>query len=219
MELYIANKNYSTWSLRPWLVITKFGLKFNEHNLKLETKQFFDTLKQLTPTAKVPVLVDGQVTVWESLAICEYINETYLSGKGWPDDSVNRAKARALANEMHSGFTALRNQMPMNIRAQRKLNLDNDALQDIARIEQIWSQQYKAFGQQGGWLFGRWGIVDAMYAPVALRFKTYGIKVNEDATAYMEHVLTCDAIKAWIADALIETEIVQMDEAGEELAK
>lgn len=217
MDLYIANKNYSTWSLRAWILLKKFNLDFNEHNLKLETDDFTKTLSNIAPIAKVPVLIDNSITVWDSLAICEYINETYLSNQGWPTDPWHRAKARALAAEMHSGFNSLRNQLPMNIRAKRKVALTQQSLADIARIEQIFSEQHAQFEQQGGWLFGEWGIVDAMYAPVALRFKTYGITLNASASAYMNKVLSCEVLAEWITDALKETEIVAMDEAGEEL--
>ncbi|WP_372770599.1 glutathione S-transferase family protein [Pseudoalteromonas sp.] len=217
MDLYIANKNYSSWSLRAWILLKKFNLDFNEHILKLETNDFTKTLRNLAPIAKVPVLIDNNITVWDSLAICEYINETYLSNQGWPSIPAQRAKARALAAEMHSGFNSLRNQLPMNIRAKRKVALTQQSLADIARIEQIFSEQHAQFAQQGGWLFGEWGIVDAMYAPVAMRFKTYGITLNASATAYMEKVLSCEVLAEWITDALKETEIVAMDEAGEEL--
>ncbi|MDE3273713.1 glutathione S-transferase family protein [Pseudoalteromonas sp. G4] len=217
MDLYIANKNYSTWSLRAWILLKKFNLDFNEHNLKLETDDFTKTLSNIAPIAKVPVLIDNNITVWDSLAICEYINETYLSNQGWPSDPSHRVKARALAAEMHSGFNSLRNQLPMNIRAKRKVALTQQSLADIARIEQIFSEQHAQFEQQGGWLFGEWGIVDAMYAPVALRFKTYGITLNASASAYMNKVLSCEVLAEWITDALKETEIVAMDEAGEEL--
>ena len=217
MDLYIGNKNYSTWSLRAWLLIAKYDLTFTEHKLKLETEEFANVLKTVAPIAKVPVLIDNKTTVWDSLAICEYINESYLSGDAWPKQAAHRAKARALANEMHSGFTALRSEMPMNIRATRQLNLSIEAQKDITRIEQIWTEQINEFGGQEGWLFGKWSIADAMFAPVALRFKTYGIKLNETASQYMQQVLNCNTVKQWIGDALNETEIVQMDEAGQEI--
>lgn len=214
MQLYIANKNYSTWSLRAWIMLEKSGVSFEETKLNLETLEFFSTLKNITPTAKVPCLVDGDSLVWESLAICEYISETYLSGKGWPSEKSQRAKARALASEMHAGFNALRNEMPMNIRAKRKLVLSEQAQRDIQRIEQIFMEQYE---QHRGWLFGEWSIVDAMYAPVVLRFQTYGIELNELATAYMQRVLECPALQKWVKAALEETEWVEMDEAGEDI--
>ena len=184
MQLYIANKNYSTWSLRAWLMLEKSGVSFEETKLNLETLEFFSTLKNITPTAKVPCLVDGDSLVWESLAICEYISETYLSGKGWPSENA--------------GFNALRNEMPMNIRAKRKLFLSEQAQRDIQRIEQIFMEQYE---QHRGWLFVEWSIVDAMYAPVVLRFQTYGIELNELATAYMQRVLEWPALQKWGKDA------------------
>ena len=217
MDLYIANKNYSTWSLRAWILLKKFNLDFTEHNLKLETPSFIVALENIAPIAKVPVLVDNTITVWDSLAICEYINEAYLSNQGWPSDPLLRAKARALAAEMHAGFNSLRNQLPMNIRAKRKVELTQQSLNDIARIEQIFSEQHAQFEQQGGWLFGEWSIADAMYAPIALRFKTYGVLLNTTATAYMDKVLSCPVLAQWIDDALAESDIVRMDEAGIEV--
>lgn len=217
MQLYIGNKNYSTWSLRPWILMKKFNLEFSEIKLKLETSEFYSCLNEVCQVAKVPLLIDQNKPIWDSLAICEYINDTYLSGKAWPSEPFDKAKARSLVCEMHSGFTALRSQMPMNIRAKRKLTLDVAAKADIARIEQIWSEQYQAFKEQGGWLFGAWSIADAMYAPVALRFKTYGITLNQAATEYMNQVLSCPTLNEWINEALTETEIVDIDEAGEEV--
>ncbi len=214
MQLYIANKNYSTWSLRAWLLLEKSGINFEETKLNLETPEFFSTLKNITPTAKVPCLIDGDSLVWESLAICEHISETYLSGRGWPSEISHRAKARALASEMHAGFNALRNEMPMNIRAKRKIVLSEQAQRDIQRIEQIFTEQYE---QHRCWLFGEWSIVDAMYAPVVLRFQTYGVELNELATAYMQQVLDCPALRKWVKAALEETEWVGMDEVGEDI--
>lgn len=214
MQLYTGNKNYSSWSLRAWLMLDKNNINFDDIALKLFTDHFYDTLEGLSPTKKVPLLIDGDVAVWESLAICEYINETYLSGKAWPEHKVQRATARAMANEMHAGFFALRNELPMNIRATRRISLSQQAHKDIKRIEQIWANQFK---QYNGWLFGDWSIVDAMYAPVVLRFKTYGITLNQEATAYMDHVLNCDSLNRWITMALAETDIVMEDEAGEEI--
>ena len=196
-------------------MLDKNNINFDDIALKLFTDHFYDTLEGLSPTKKVPLLIDGDVAVWESLAICEYINETYLSGKAWPEHTVQRATARAMANEMHAGFFALRNELPMNIRATRRVSLSQQALNDIKRIEQIWASQFK---QYNGWLFGDWSIVDAMYAPVVLRFKTYGITLNHEATAYMDRVLNCDSLNRWITMALAETDIVIEDEAGEEIA-
>ncbi len=214
MKLYIGNKNYSTWSLRAWLLLEKYDLNFQETILKLETDAFYQTLSGISPTNKVPLLVDGDVVVWESLAICEYINEAYLSGKAWPANPELRARARALSSEMHSGFLALRAEMPMNIRAKRYVNLSAAAQKDIERITQIWREQLQEFGQQGGWLFGDWSIADAMFAPVVMRFLTYGIELGSEESVYMEKVLACPAIDKWRAAALLERDIVPSDEAG-----
>ncbi len=217
MKLYIGNKNYSTWSLRAWLILDKYNLKHEDVQLTLDSASFYQHLQDISPTLRVPTLVDGDVTIWESLAICEYINDTYLSGSAWPKNNALKAKARALASEMHAGFSQLRAEMPMNIRAKRALTLSNQAKKDIQRIEAIWSEQYQQFKQQGGWLFGQWSIVDAMFAPVLLRFNTYNIELNTEATAYMKHALSCSSLQRWITESAKETDVVTADEAGTEL--
>ncbi|MBQ4836455.1 glutathione S-transferase family protein [Pseudoalteromonas luteoviolacea] len=213
MQLFIGNKNYSTWSLRAWLLLEKFDVDYEEVKLGLETAQFYNTLKNISPTLKVPTLVDGNVTVWESLAILEYINETYLSGQALPENREQRARARALCAEMHSGFSALKNAMPMNIRAKRHVEVDAKVSKDIQRIEDIFTEQTQ-YDYQGGWLFGHWTIVDAMYAPVCMRFYTYGVTLNETASRYVEHVLACPVLSKWREQALLEHEVVECDEAG-----
>ncbi|BBN80915.1 glutathione S-transferase [Pseudoalteromonas sp. A25] len=217
MQLYIGNKNYSTWSLRAWLILEKYNIPFEEVKLPLDTSVFYERLKGITPSMKVPTLVDQNTHVWDSLAICEYINDTYLSGDAWPRSGATKAKARAIACEMHSGFNALRNEMPMNIRAKRRLTTSDACKKDIARIEQIWTEQMAHFADNGGWLFGQWSIADAMFAPVVLRFKTYGIELNPQARIYMETALSCPAMKSWVEAALLEHDIVAIDEAGEEI--
>lgn len=215
MQLYIANQNYSTWSLRAWLIIKQFDLEAEITKLKLFSDQFYHILEPITPTAKVPSLVDGDVVVWESLAILEYINEVYLAGKAWPSERAERAKAHALACEMHSGFNALRSEMPMNIRARRKIQLTDQAKKDLARIENLFCEQMSLY--PGGWLFGDWSIADAMYAPVVLRLKTYGITLNHKAQRYLDKQLNSPALKLWIEQALEESDIVIADEVGEPL--
>ena len=216
MQLYIGNKNYSSWSLRAWLMLAKSDVSFEEVQLELDTEHFYQALESVTPTLKVPTLVDGNITVWDSLAICEYINETYLNGTGWPQEPATRAKARALACEMHSGFMALRNEMPMNIRAKRAIELTLAAKKDIARIDAIFSQCMQATNSidSGGWLFGQWSIADMMFAPVVLRLVTYGIEMSAPSQAYMKHVRACPDLNRWIDAALQETQIVAIDEAG-----
>ncbi|GAB2647106.1 glutathione S-transferase family protein [Vibrio panuliri] len=215
MHLYIANQNYSSWSLRAWLIFSHYQLDVEVTKLKLFTTDFYQSLETISPTAKVPTLVDQQVTVWDSFAILEYINEQYLQGQAWPSDVGERARARALAAEMHSGFMNLRNELPMNIRARRKVELSEGALQDIARIDAIWSEQANQYPD--GWLFGEWSIADAMYAPVALRFQTYGITLSQAAQKYQQRVLTSDSLQPWLHEASLETDIVIEDEAGVEV--
>ena len=215
MKLFIANQNYSSWSLRAWLIFSQFKLDVEVTKLKLFTEDFYKTLEGITPTAKVPVLGDGDATVWDSLAILEYVNEQYLQGRAWPSNSAVRAKARAIASEMHSGFFDLRNELPMNICARRKVDLTEGARKDIARIDAIWAEQ--AMLHPNGWLFGEWSIADAMYAPVALRFQTYGIKLSESAKAYQQKVLASESLKQWLEEASQETDIVEGDEIGVEV--
>lgn len=215
MQLFIGNQNYSSWSLRAWLIFEQFDIDVQVTKLPLFKPEFYQALTKVTPTAKVPTLVDGDVAVWESLAILEYVNEQYLAGKAWPEDSKQRAKARAIASEMHAGFTALRSELPMNCRAQRRVELSEAALKDVQRIDEMWSQQMDVYPDQ--WLFGDWSIVDAMYAPVVLRFKTYDVQLSKPAQAYLEKALQSPAMQAWIAEALLETDIVEEDEAGEDV--
>lgn len=213
MKLYIGNQNYSSWSLRAWLIFMHYDIDVEIRKIKLFTEDFYNTLEDITPTAKVPTLVGDDVTVWDSLAILEYVNDAYLNGKAWPQSLSERAKARAISAEMHSGFMALRNEMPMNCRARRKITLSSQALKDIERIDQIWSEQMEQYPD--GWLFGEWSIADAMYAPVVLRTITYGIPLSEKATQYQQKVLKSETMQRWLAEASLETDIVEEDEAGE----
>ncbi len=213
MQLYIANQNYSTWSLRAWLIFDYYNLNADIIKLKLFTSDFYDTLEKVTPTAKVPTLVDGDVAVWDSLAILEYVNDAYLNGAAWPTSVAERALARAISAEMHSGFFNIRNELPMNCRAKRKLTLSDGALKDIARIDAIWSAQMEQYPE--GWLFGEWSIADAMFAPVVLRAETYGIQLSEKAKQYQQRVLNSPSIQKWLAEASLETDVVEEDEAGE----
>jgi len=213
MQLYIGNQNYSTWSLRAWLIFDNYNLNTDIIKLKLFTSDFYDTLAAVTPTAKVPTLVDGDVAVWDSLAILEYVNDAHLNGAAWPNSVADRAHARAISAEMHSGFFAVRNEMPMNCRAKRKLVLSEDALKDIARIDAIWSAQMEQYPEE--WLFGEWSIADAMFAPVALRVETYGIQLSEKASQYQQRVLNSPSIQKWLAEASLETDVVEEDEAGQ----
>ncbi|GAA60933.1 glutathione S-transferase [Pseudoalteromonas sp. BSi20652] len=212
MHLFIGNKNYSSWSLRAWYLMSKFNIQFEETQLVLDTAHFYDELKKHFTVQKVPALIDDDLAVWDSLAICEYISDAYLSGAGWPKNIAHRAKARALSAEMHSGFMALRSEMPMNIRATRVLTLSDAAKKDIARIDEIFSQQQIIYPKE--WLFGEFSIVDAMYAPIVLRLKTYQVNLSDQANRYSEHVMSCSVLQNWITQALTESDIVECDEAG-----
>ncbi len=212
LKLVIGNKNYSTWSLRPWLLLTHFDVDFEEVNVSLNAAGLADRLGQFSPTRRVPVLVDGETTVWDSLAICEYVNEKYLDGRGWPQSLPQRARARAISAEMHAGFGAVRSALPMNIRARRRISITEDTRRDIARIESIWSER------DGPWLCGEFSIADCMYAPVAMRFPTYNIELTPAAQAYAEQLRALPAMQRWVEAALAETEIVEEDEAGEDIS-
>lgn len=215
MKLVIGNKNYSSWSLRPWLLLSHFNIEFDEIIESLRAQQLSQRLGQYSDSNKVPVLIDGELVVWDSLAICEYVNEAYLAGKGWPDSVAQRAKARALSAQMHSGFSALRNAMPMNCRARRVIDFSDAINSDIEQIEKIWSAQLAQ--HQGPWLFGEFSIADCMFAPVVMRFITYGVKVHPQAQRYMDTVVNSTAMKTWLAGAMQETEIVIEDEVGLDL--
>jgi glutathione S-transferase len=212
--LVIGNKNYSSWSLRPWLLLRHFGVAFDEVRLPLDTPEFHAQVGRWSPTRRVPVLRDGELTVWDSLAICEYANDRWLQGRGWPGDLATRALARCAASEMHSGFAALRGQLPMNVRRQpNAYRWDADAERDIARVQELWRELRTRFGGQGDFLCGDFGIVDAMFAPVCVRFRGYGVRTDDTASAYMDAVFALPAMHEWETAARAETERVGADEA------
>ncbi len=212
--LVIGNKNYSSWSLRPWLLLRHFGVAFEEVRLPLDTPEFHARIGQWSPSSRVPVLHDAGLAVWDSLAICEYANERWLDGRGWPADRAARAVARSAAAEMHSGFSAMRAQLPMNVRRQpNQFRGDADAGRDIARIQALWADLRTRFGAGGAFLCGGFGIVDAMYAPVCLRLRGYGIRVDDTASAYLDAIFALPAMREWEVAALAETERVAVDEA------
>lgn len=215
MQLFIGNQNYSSWSLRGWLIFEQYNLDVEITKLKLFTPKFYQTLENIAPTAKVPTLVDGKAIVWDSLAILEYINDVYLNGTAWPSDHLERAKARSLACEMHSGFSALRNEMPMNCRATRRVHLTEAAQKEVMRIDEIWSEQMRLY--PSSFLFGEWSITDAMYTPIALRFQTYQIPLSDKAREYQLKILNSSAVQRWLQEASTETDMVVEDEAGEDI--
>jgi glutathione S-transferase len=205
--LIIGNKNYSSWSLRPWLLLRHHGVAFDEQRLLLDTPEFARTVADWSPNRAVPALRHGGITVWDSLAICEYANETFLGSDGWPADAQARAVARSVSAEMHSGFQALRKALPMNCRRRTQgTPLGSDVLADIARVGAIWRDCRARFGADGTFLFGGFSIADAMYAPVALRFISYGVPLDPSMRAYVDSLLALPALQEWLRDAAAETE-------------
>jgi glutathione S-transferase len=203
--LVIGDKNYSSWSLRPWLLLRHHGIAFDEVRLPLDTPEFAGGVARWSPSARVPVLHHGDRVIWDSLAICEYVNETFLDGRGWPADASARATARAASAEMHSGFQALRTSLPMNCRKRvRGFEVPADARRDIARIAHLWRDCRARFGRQGAFLFGGFTIADAMYAPVASRLRSYGVELGGVERDYVEALLDLPALQEWLADAAAE---------------
>ena len=215
MKLIIGNKNYSSWSLRPWLLLSMYDIPFEEIRVPLFTESTQETLSRYTNAGKVPVLHDGDIVVWDSLAICEYISEQYLAGKGWPVEVAVRAQARSCCAEMHSGFSHLRQKMPMNCRASgRKVEITPELEADIKRIIRLWSDLRGKYSDKGSWLFGEFSIADCMFAPVVTRFRTYDVTVPEICSAYMESVLANEKMQLWYQQAAEESEIIKAGEAG-----
>jgi glutathione S-transferase len=205
MKLILGNKNYSSWSWRPWIAMKVAGLQFDEEVISLNAPEFKQRLLQVSGTGKVPTLIDGDVRVWESLAILEYIAERFPEAKLWPADRGARAHARAIANEMHAGFLPLRRKCPMNLwRPVKKLALDDDTLANVRRIDAMWTDCRARFGAGGPFLFGHFTAADAMYVPVVSRFHTYAVEVGAVACAYMQAVMALPAWTEWRAAALKE---------------
>lgn len=204
MTLTLGSKNHSSWSLRAYLAIKATGQPFNEAIIELHQPHTKAEIKKVSPSGRVPVLKDGATTVWDSLAICEYLAERFPQAKLWPQDQTARAWARSISAEMHSGFQALRAQLPMQCHGADKSKLkqiDPDCEADIARIKQIWSDSLHRFGKTGGWLCGDYSIADCMYAPVVIRFKTYGVELPKSLATYVEQVWNHPPMLEWITAA------------------
>ena len=205
--LVIGNKNYSSWSLRPWLLLKQAGIPFSERYIPLYSGDWREQVLKYSPSGKVPALQHGALRVWDSLAICEYLAERFPEKQLWPADVVTRAEARSVSAEMHSGFQALRQNMFMNIR--RRMPTRGrvpETLQDIERIAAICNDCRARHSTDGPFLFGRFCIADAMYAPVALRFQTYAVPLNSAAGEYMRMLLALPAVREWVAAAHAETD-------------
>ena len=213
LKLIIGNKNYSSWSLRPWIAMTAKGIAFDEVVIPFDTDEFKQYVGNLSGTGKVPVLIDGDIKIWESLAILEYLAEKFPDAGLWPKDVAARAQARVLANEMHAGFQALRGHLPMNV-ARRiiKRDLPPPVMANVERIEALWADCRARFGSGGPFLFGAFGAADAMYAPVVSRLHTYDVDVGAGTRVYMDAMMALPAWRQWSAAAVKETWVFAEDE-------
>jgi glutathione S-transferase len=213
LTLIIGNKNYSSWSLRPWIAMKVAGIAFDEVVIPLNAPDFKARVGQISGSGKVPALADGDVHVWESLAILEYLAEKFPGARLWPADRAARAHARAIASEMHAGFLPLRQACPMNMwRPVKKRDLDGDVLANVRRIDALWADCRARFGSGGPFLFGAFGAADAMYAPVVSRLHTYAVEVGSAARDYMAAVMALPAWAEWKGAALKEPWVLPHDE-------
>jgi glutathione S-transferase len=216
LKLVIGNKNYSSWSMRPWLALRANDIAFEEVFIPLYTNDPADKARLLSfsDAGKVPTLIDGGLTVWDSLAIIEYLAEKFPQAKLWPEDRARRAHARSISAEMHSGFMPLRNECGMNLhRPIRPVALSDDARANIARIQDIWADCYRCYGKEGSFLFGAFGGADAMFAPVVHRFRTYAIEVTGEARHYYDAMMALPAFQEWTRAGLAETLLIERLEA------
>ncbi len=211
--LLIGNKNYSSWSLRPWLLLHAFGVPFTEERHVFDTPEFAAEIqsRKRSPNGKVPVLVDGDIKVWDSLAISEYLAERHAGM--WPADAAARSHARCACAEMHSGFQAVRNWMPMNVRRSYPIAAPREDVQkDIDRVQALWTEGRTTFGSGGAFLYGKFSVADAYFAPVVFRFSTYGVKLSPLVAEYMKVMLAQQSMQQWIGDSKAETEVVDHEE-------
>jgi glutathione S-transferase len=213
LTLVIGNKNYSSWSLRPWLLMRHAGIEFAERRVALSTPTTAAELAPYGSGQKVPVLIDADRVVWDSLAILEYVSEHYMDSSGWPRDAGLRALGRSVSAEMHSSFAALRSALPMNCRkSYASFPLNAAVRRDVERICALWEQCYARHAHRGEWLLGEFSIADAMYAPIALRFHTYGVAVPGVAARFVAQILEHPQVQDWRAAARAETEVIAEDE-------
>lgn len=213
MQLVIGNKTYSSWSLRGWLAMKLSGAEFEERRVLLDTPSFEEELRAISPAGKVPTLIDGAVTVWDSLAITEYLAEKFPDAGIWPKDAAARANARAIVAEMHSGFATLRGGYPMNLRRKPGPRSNApDASRDVERVRQLWRDTRKTFGGNGDYLFGNFSAADCFYAPVVTRFVTYALPLGPVEQAYAAAVMEHPFMREWRASAAKEPWVVDADE-------
>ena len=213
LTLVIGNKNYSSWSMRPWVLLKQLEIPFDEMRLRFHSEEWNAHIDRWSPSRLVPVLWRDQQSVWDSLAIMETLHEWYPDRGVWPADPVARAFARCAAAEMHSGFRDLRTHMPMNVRASHPgKGMNPDVRKNIDRIVELWSEARRRFGAGGPFLFGAFSACDAMYAPVVMRFKTYAVSLPAEAERYCAAMREAPGVRAWIDGALQEKEFVAEDE-------
>ncbi len=213
LRLIIGNKNYSSWSLRPWIAMKVAGIAFDEEVISLDAEDFKARVGQVSPAGRVPTLADGNVQIWESLAILEYLAEKFPGARLWPADPGARALARAISAEMHAGFVPLRRHLPMNMsRPVMPRQLTPEVETNVRRIEAMWTDCRTRYGGDGAFLFGSFGAADAMYAPVVARFHTYAVKVGGPARAYMDAIMALPAWAEWRGAALAEPWVLPEDE-------
>lgn len=211
LKLVIANKNYSSWSLRPWLTMTQAQIPFEEIQLLLGSEEFAREIARFSPAGRVPVLLDDDFAIWDSLAIAEYLAERFPHSGIWPSEPKARARARSVCAEMHSGFGALRSTLPMNVEALLPTLRWNTAVQkDIDRVVGMWHTLLMA--SEGPFLFGAFGAADAFFAPVVFRFSTYEVRLPPDAAAYRDRMLACEGMQAWADAARKEQHFLDLDE-------
>ena len=213
LTLIIGNKNYSSWSLRPWVLMKHHQLNFVEKRVALFTETTDQVLSEYHSDFKVPILQDDELVVWDSLSILEYISEQHLQNRGWPADKNARAIARSISAEMHSSYSSIRNELPMNCRKKfSNIELSEDAQRELARIKELWRKCRSEFGSGGEWLFGEYSIADAMFAPIALRLNGYSIHLAGVEQSYVTSVLRHPAIVEWMEAGKLETEVIEADE-------
>lgn len=209
-KLVIGNKNYSSWSMRPWLLLKAFDIPFEEINIALYQDNTAEKLGPYSPSLKVPALLHNETTVWDSLALCEYISEQLLDGRGWPANPKKRASARSVSAEMHAEFPNLKKDWPMNCKASVALLVSEKIEDEIARIDAIWSCCRRKHGIDGRYLFGKFSIADCMFAPVAICFQSYGAKLSQEAQAYANTLLAHPNVQEWIQQGREEEESMSM---------
>jgi glutathione S-transferase len=217
LHITIGNKNYSSWSMRGWLAVKHSGLKYEEYQLPIFTSEFDQKITTISPTRLVPALKHGDAVVWDSLAIIDYCARLTPQKYWWPDANAAYGHARSISAEMHSGFQSIRTQMPMNLRKKwRGLAIKNNVADEIKRIQTIWTECKERSGQDGQFLFGHFSAADIMYAPIASRFHTYGIEVNDVSQQYITSILSHEHVKYWVEQAKTEDMVIEQHEVPKE---